>query len=503
MPNSATEALALFRKQAKANTLKGKLYLSSSGWLLLSVPNAIGRGLFYALQEPGAELPLSDSTGQYNAHVSVMRDSEVEEVGARKLVERGNEYEYSLGPIESFNPSGWSEMDRCWTVQVGSPDLEKLRKSYGLPPLPVHPDTKKETGFHVTFAVRRAKVLGDNEVTKGQEAQRVRASNGEGSAIALTDKPGTHVVKASEVRHILVEGAEIMVPRKPKEAKDDNGRGTGQSPAAVPHGTRLGDWGNKEAADGGLRRDVTLGQAVYRAARKAVAPKSKAQADAGNYRKGHVNMHGLNITIETPKGAKRSGTDKDGKKWEVEMQHHYGYIRRSQDADGDHCDVFIGPEPQSELVFIVDQIDPKTKVFDEHKIMLGFKTKADAKAAYLANYEVEWKGLGKISPLAMHQFKEWLKDGSQIRPVSTQTFKVKAAATEKGRLSPDDQPGIMILQKSTTIRIIAPHKQPRDEEGHFEKKPDSLKQIDQMTKNLRMPVIKGLLEDKEKHALRQ
>ena len=40
-----------------AYDLSGRLYVSKSGWLLLAVPNALGLGVFYALDEPGVELP--------------------------------------------------------------------------------------------------------------------------------------------------------------------------------------------------------------------------------------------------------------------------------------------------------------------------------------------------------------------------------------------------------------------------------------------------------------
>jgi len=216
--------------------------------------------------------------------------------------------------------------------------------------------------------------------------------------------------------------------------------------------------------------EVTVAQAIARAARRAVDPVSAAQAEAGNYRKGHVNMHGLQITIETPKGAVRSGTDKEGKKWSIEMANHYGYIRKSEDLDGDHVDVFLGPNPEAELVYVVDQIDPATKKFDEHKCLLGFLTLSSAKDAYKANYQKTWKGLGKITPVTMQQFKEWLKDGSQKRPISTQTFKMKKAAGSGH--NPDEsgqEPGILFLQERTAVRFITPD-QPRGQHGRFEER---------------------------------
>ena len=92
---------------------------------------------------------------------------------------------------------------------------------------------------------------------------------------------------------------------------------------------------------------------------------TEAQKEAGNYKKGKVRLHGLDISIENPKGSTRKGKDQDGKEWSSEMKHHYGDIKGTTGADGDSIDVFIGDKPESQKVFVVDQIDPKTGEFDE------------------------------------------------------------------------------------------------------------------------------------------
>jgi len=143
-----------------------------------------------------------------------------------------------------------------------------------------------------------------------------------------------------------------------------------------------------------------------------------AQIESGTYAKGHVNLHGLDISIENPKGSKRRGTDASGKPWETEMQHHYGYFKRSQARDGDQVDVFIGGKPESAKAFIIDQIDPKTGKYDEPKVILGATDLADAKAIYHANYEPGWKGMGAISEMPVEQFKEWIRNGDTKKPAA-------------------------------------------------------------------------------------
>lgn len=142
--------------------LVGSLYVSKSGWLLLSVPNALGRGAFDALNEQGAEMPLKN--GQYNAHITVMSPDDIEQIGGPdRITERGHQFHYTLGPVQVVEPDGWDDMDRAWFIQVHSPELERLRRSYGLSSLP----KQDRYRFHITFAVRRRKVLGRNPVEKG------------------------------------------------------------------------------------------------------------------------------------------------------------------------------------------------------------------------------------------------------------------------------------------------------------------------------------------------
>ncbi|QJT28377.1 PLxRFG domain-containing protein [Aeromonas media] len=155
------------------------------------------------------------------------------------------------------------------------------------------------------------------------------------------------------------------------------------------------------------------------AARAEVAPEpTEAQKEAGNYKKGHLTLQGLDIALENPKGSTRSGTDQDGKAWQSTMAHDYGYIKRTLGADGDHVDVFIGDQPDSETVYVVDQVDPKTGKFDEHKVMMGFADEQAARVGYLGNYEAGWKGLGAIKAMPAEEFKRWMKEGDTTKPAT-------------------------------------------------------------------------------------
>lgn len=96
--------------------------------------------------------------------------------------------------------------------------------------------------------------------------------------------------------------------------------------------------------------------------------------------------------------------------WHNKMPHHYGRILRTEGADGDHVDVFVGPDAENAdlKVFVIDQNDPKTGKFDEHKVMLGFDGWPKARQGYLASYAKDWKGLGSYKAMSLDEFKEWL-----------------------------------------------------------------------------------------------
>jgi hypothetical protein len=149
----------------------------------------------------------------------------------------------------------------------------------------------------------------------------------------------------------------------------------------------------------------------------AVQP-TDAQKEAGNYRKEHITFQGLPISIETRKGEMRSGTGPSGHKWSVKLPYDYGYIKRTEGADGDHVDVCIGPNHQSDRVFIVDQHHHQTGKFDEHKVMLGYRTKSDAEHAYKSGFS-DGKGgdrMKSVVELPMSKFKDWLKNGNTKKP---------------------------------------------------------------------------------------
>lgn len=144
---------------------------------------------------------------------------------------------------------------------------------------------------------------------------------------------------------------------------------------------------------------------------------TEAQKKAGNYKKGHLSFGGYDYTVETPKGVTRSGKDEQGKPWSVTMHDTYGYILGKIGVDGDHIDMFINDAADLDTfdgnVYVVDQVNPETGEFDEHKVMYGYPDEAAATKAYLSNYSKGWKGLGKVTSVPKATFDKWLESSDR------------------------------------------------------------------------------------------
>ncbi|MFH7347263.1 PLxRFG domain-containing protein [Acinetobacter variabilis] len=172
-----------------------------------------------------------------------------------------------------------------------------------------------------------------------------------------------------------------------------------------------GEWlGNNEDSD--------LDNAAHAAAtsiQNDLPEPTQAQIEAGNYKKGHIKVHGLDIAVENPRGSERRGTDPDGKEWAHTMSDHYGYLKRTVGADNENIDTYVGRNPESEQIFVVDQIDQKTGRFDEHKVMMGFNSQEEAIQAYSSNFDDGWK-VGPVRAMNKDEFKSWLKDGDTKKP---------------------------------------------------------------------------------------
>lgn len=202
----------------------------------------------------------------------------------------------------------------------------------------------------------------------------------------------------------------------------------------------------------------------------ATSPYSRAKLPdqasliAGKYRKGAVQIGGLNIAIENPADSVRAGTDPGGKKWEVKMQHHYGYIENTTGADGDEIDVFVKNHLDSvpEQAYIIRQLNA-AGAFDEHKIIIGAESEDEAKQIYHSNFEAGWQGFGSIQRIAMadlpqklqhtwSEFDSWAADGSYEHIPLKQIVTDKALKVDESKINKEDP--VLVIEKGHKYYLV-------------------------------------------------
>lgn len=253
--------------------------------------------------------------------------------------------------------------------------------------------------------------------TRGGTPQRVTIDSVNGGHVFFTDEAGvkrgttaadfsrdltaapepkidTSIISAAQPDRVLVRG-EPAAPAVSAEAEaaprpfDDDLFGLPGSEEVTPQGDGTADSPviAQTAAD------------VQRAADQTAVP-TEAQKESGNYQKGHLDIQGLKIAIETPKDV----------------------------------DVYIGDHPEAPDVTVIDQVDPKTGRFDEHKALIGFDDPAKAIASYDAAFSDD-SGPSRRSAavtMPMDQFKEWQKSGKTKEPIGGQ---------EAEPFQPTEEPG--------------------------------------------------------------
>lgn len=192
------------------------------------------------------------------------------------------------------------------------------------------------------------------------------------------------------------------------------------------------------------RKSSELGEKIAKAEAEVDVNPTDKQKEAGNYKKGHVQVGVFDITIEQPKGSVRSGVDANGNKWETTMQNTYGYIRGTEGVDGDHIDVFLSDDIDGwngRRMFVVDQYNEDGS-FDEHKVMLGFNETDDAEAAYFANYDNDWAKKHKtvVTGVNLEDFEKWIDSSHRKTKAfaeykSVKSVEEQSSSTQVNRLS--------------------------------------------------------------------
>jgi hypothetical protein len=130
---------------------------------------------------------------------------------------------------------------------------------------------------------------------------------------------------------------------------------------------------------------------------------------------------GLDVAIES-----MQGTIRRGENWSSVQPADYGYIRRMPSAEGETewMDCYLSSVRSQGDAYVVDGYTPEGR-FDEHKVMLGYKTQADALRDYHTAYG-DGRRAGGITPMSILALRGWMKSGDVTRPLAARNLRLAA-----------------------------------------------------------------------------
>lgn len=292
---------------------------------------------------------------------------------------------------------------------------ERKRRAEAAEPAGGNEASEQATVVAGSGAEPQQPVVASEEPVKGNEpdadALAKEAEEKLSERITDTEDEWTEPSEYGEIykHRIFVDGKEVIKVDAPDKSKNYPGT------YYEIDGKQFGDL--YEVANYIDGNEQPLSAKIEAASAEVNTDPTEAQKEAGNYKKGHVQVGTFDITIEQPQGSVRKGTDADGKQWESKMNNTYGYIRGAVGVDGDHIDVFLSNDIDGwngRKVFVVDQYNPDGS-FDEHKVMLGFNDQDEAKGNYLANYEQGWENGRRIdiTGVNLEDFEKWIESSKR------------------------------------------------------------------------------------------
>lgn len=186
---------------------------------------------------------------------------------------------------------------------------------------------------------------------------------------------------------------------------------------------------------------------------------------------GRTKWHGLDISIENDVGSVRRW----GANGETRMQFPYGYIRRTEGADGDHVDCYLGSDSSAKFVYVVHQRDPNTGVYDEDKCFLDFPSADAAMEAYRAHRNDGDDALASMTTLRVSEFIE------KVKATFDQPAKIHAA---------DSKQAIVDNFHRQLKRALHPHEHKHDFAGHVRRQDQTQTAIRRILASVKLPLMR-------------
>lgn len=285
---------------------------------------------------------------------------------------------------------------------------------------------------HSDEVLAQRRIEGDEAMRRGPAGDEVAAATTDTPESELAKKEGAEVVSRDEAA-APSEGKPDIEKDQVKTAVQGSAKGEVRGVSAPTEEREVKSKSGKVEKEE-VAKAANVGRVFTAEERAAIAeryntgPKKKVAGEvnlnptegqklAGNYKKGHRRVEGLNYTIENPRGAIRRGVDDNGKPWEVRMPADYGYIRGTEGADGDHVDAY--DLRSGKRHFVLDQLDHRTGEFDEHKVFLRARDEQHVVDTYdkaFSDGEAQ-KRLGYLHEVDAPELKDWLKKSDTTKPV--------------------------------------------------------------------------------------
>lgn len=123
-----------------------------------------------------------------------------------------------------------------------------------------------------------------------------------------------------------------------------------------------------------------------------------------------IDFYDMKVCIEIVSGGIKYSTNSfTGEPWQKTYTCDYGYFDGFTGADGDFVDVYVDTHVDDPTcnIFVIAQLSPDGKKFDENKVMIGCKSADRAKELYLANCHNELC-FGGIKEYKIDHFRELL-----------------------------------------------------------------------------------------------
>jgi phage gp29-like protein len=223
-------------------------------------------------------------------------------------------------------------------------------------------------------------------------------SGGTVDKAAILERQGIPILSEEEIA--AAKAQKIQDAREAMEA------GGGGPPFGGPGGVGPGG-GNGGRPDRAARGDDKTQPADQTTKKLSVAPIVRRRQFAG-----------LPVAVENEAGSVRLWTDGANNIGTTTMQHDYGYIEGAMGADGEEVDVYLGPDEAAPNVHVVHQLKvPDYDRYDEDKVMLGFHSADEAKAAYVVHRNDCEKAIKGMSIVPLDEFKRKLRRRTGTGPI--------------------------------------------------------------------------------------